>query len=86
MRITVIDVIRAKGIEPTPDLTWSVGMRVRDLYEMRTGELPPKVLRNKTDGSGGTHCFAVYDSSWWPVIEGVVDAHVTFKARQLSLF
>jgi len=83
--ITVIDVIRDMGLEPSPDLSWSVGARVRDMYEMRRGELPPKELRPKT-GAGGTHCFAVYPAEMRPDIERVIRAHTVEAARQMSLF
>jgi hypothetical protein len=84
--ITVIDVMRAMRVEITPELSWSVGNIVRGIYEARTGTLPVKELRPKTDMSGGTHCFAVYPYDMWNEIERVVRAHVTEAARQLSLF
>jgi len=84
--ITVIDVIRHLGVEPTPELTWSVGNRVRDMFEHQHGMLPDKELRQKTDGSGGTHCFAVYPREMWDDIVLVVQAHQTEAARQLRLF
>jgi hypothetical protein len=84
--ITVIDVIRDMGVEPTPDLTWSVGGIVRGLYRQRCGELPQKDLRPKTDRSGGTHCFAVYPEEMRSDIEAVVKRHTFEASRQLDLF
>jgi hypothetical protein len=85
MSITVVQVIRAMGIEPTPELTWSVGPMVRDLYESRVGHLPMKALRPKTN-AGGTHCFAIYPEEMWSDIEKIVRAHQTEAARQRDLF
>jgi hypothetical protein len=84
--ITVIDVIRSMGVEPTPDLTWSVGSIVRGIYKQRCGELPQKDLRRKTDRSGGTHCFAVYPEAMRADIERVVKSHTVEASRQLDLF
>ena len=84
--ITVVDVIRGMGLEPTPDLTWSVGAQVRAMWEAENGELPEKRLRPKTYGNGGTHCLAVYPRSWWTRIADVVRAHQAEAARQMELF
>jgi hypothetical protein len=83
--LTVIDVMRDLGLEPTPEVTWPVGAIVRDLYEQRYGCLPEKKLRPKTSGEG-THCFAVYPTSMRPEIEKVIRAHQTEAARQMVLF
>ena len=76
--ITIIDVMRARNVEPTSELTWAVGAEVRDEWERRHGALPDKDLRRKTNG-GGTHCFAVYPVTFWPVIEGII---LAFQMRQ----
>lgn len=83
--ITVIDVIRSMGIEPTPDLSWSVGNAVRTMWERETGELPPKHLRTKTAGTG-SHCFAIYPPAWRDKIAVVIRAHRVEAARQSDLF
>lgn len=83
--VTVIDVCRKIGIEPKPALTWSVGNQVRHIYETRTGELPPKALRQKT-GGGGSHCFAVYPAEMAPEIEKIIRQHEVEAARQPDLF
>jgi len=84
--ITIVDVMRHLGVEVTRELSWSVGARVRDLFEMRHGALPRKELRLKTDGSGGTHCFAVYPVTMWDDIEKVILAHEIDRDRQGRLF
>jgi hypothetical protein len=82
--ITVLDVMRSMGVEITSSLSWSVGVRVRELYEARTGCLPEKALRTKTIGTG-SHCFAVYPDVMRDDIERVVRAHATEATRQLQL-
>jgi hypothetical protein len=84
--ITVVQVIRDMGVEVTNELSWSVGNRVRDLFEIRHGFLPQKELREKTDGSGGTHCFAVYPDEMRSEIEAIVRLHRTEAARQFDMF
>jgi hypothetical protein len=79
--ITVISVFRELGIEPVPAVTWSVGARVRDLYEQRFGREPPKDLRPKTAG-GGSHCFAIYPASWRNEIAEIIRQHKTEQDRQ----
>lgn len=84
MTITVVQVIRELGIEPAPELSWSVGCKVRDIYERSFGHLPPKELRHKTNDHG-THCFAIYPDNMRPVIANIVREHRTEAARQTSL-
>jgi len=84
--ITVVAVVKAMGIEPTPDLTWSVGAIVREMWRAEHGgELPRKELVAKTNGAG-SHCHAVYPKHWKKRISDVVKTHVTSVARQGSLF
>lgn len=83
--ITIVQVCRDLGVEPTPELTWSVGMRVRDLYERRYGALPEKDLRPKTNARG-SHCFAVYPEHMRPDIARVIKAHAWERRRQGDLF
>jgi hypothetical protein len=82
--ITVVDVIKAMGLEPTPALTWSVGNTVRDAYERATGSLPVKALREKTSGVG-SHCFAIYPAEWRVKIEEVVKLHRVEASKQMVL-
>lgn len=82
--ITVIDVIRAMGIEPTPELCWSVGDKVRDLYEREVGHLPVKVLRQKTYDKG-SHCFAAYPEEWRPRVQEIIRSMQTETSRQGEL-
>jgi len=85
MSLTVMDVFRDLGLEPEPAVSWAVGGAVRRLYEAETGGLPPKELRQKTNGHG-SHCFAAYPESWRSRIEGVIKQHQTQAARQGALF
>ena len=83
--ITVIDVMRAKRVEITSDLSWSVGAEARDAWIRQTGQEPEKVLTPKTNGPG-THCIARYPLSFWREIERIVDQHQTEADRQMDLF
>ena len=86
MKITVIDVFRSLGIEPTPEATWFVGAAVRDEYFSRVGELPDKDLRTKTEGHG-SHCCAIYAAEIWrPIIEEKIRSFGSEAARQGDLF
>lgn len=82
--ITVIDVIRAMGLQPTKPETWKIGDAVRALYESEVGSLPVKVLRPKTN-EPGSHCFAAYPDEWRPRIEAIVRSYRVEADRQLSL-
>ncbi len=83
--ITVIDVCRRIGIEPTSSLTWAVGAIVRDIYERRYGCLPEKDLRTKTNGPG-SHCFAIYPESFASIIECEIRRQDCENQRQYELF
>lgn len=83
--ITVVDVFHDLGLEPIPEDTWSAGAAARNLYEEIVGQPPPLELRRKTNG-GGSHCFAVYPSSWRPRLEGIVKSVAQVRAKQLTLF
>lgn len=83
--ITIIDVFKAMGLEPSSELTWSVGAAVRDRYQEAHGKLPEKELRAKTSGAG-SHCFAVYPENWRHVIEDCISRVNTAKAAQPDLF
>lgn len=82
--ITVIDVFRSMGREPTPKHTWAVGTRVRLAYEEATGNPPEKLLRQKTY-SGGSHCFAVYPESWRKTIMSFIESIETDDQSQPEL-
>src|SRR5262245_35404520 len=83
--ITIIDVMRSMRLECEPNVAWSIGARVRDLYERKYGHLPVKELRPKTN-DGGTHCFAIYPDSMRDEIELIILSHLTQAARQGDLF
>jgi hypothetical protein len=80
-QVTVIDVLREMGIEPTRELTWSVSPKVRNIWEQETGGRPGHDLRGKTYG-GGSRFFAVYPASFKPKIMEVIRAHRTEAAKQ----
>lgn len=61
--VTIIDVMRAMGVEPTKRLNWNVGRDMARYHKQRFGVLPPKDNRPKTSGTGGQHCFALYPIS-----------------------
>lgn len=83
-QITVIDVFRSMGREPTPKHTWTVGTQVRLLYEKTTGFPPMKLLRPKTY-SGGSHCFAIYPESWRATIREIIETLDTEEETQPEL-
>lgn len=82
---TIIDVFKVLGFEPVPADTWSAGARLRDSYLSTVGKLPDKVLRPKTNGSGG-HCIATYPPRWWDQAVQIVTATARHRANQASLF
>jgi hypothetical protein len=47
--------------------------------------LPVKDLRTKTCGVG-VHCFALYPTDWWPVIEEAIRSVGGERDRQGDLF
>jgi hypothetical protein len=85
MSITIIQVFRSLGIDPSSDVSWSVGNRVAALYRAEFGADPPKELRQKTAGSG-SHCFAVYPAGWRRQIAEIIRAVCADEARQAPLF
>lgn len=84
-KITVIQVFRGMGVEPTPDQSWSVGNRVANMYRIESGGWPPKDNRPKT-GGGGSHCFALYPESWHNRIADVVREVVKESGAQRDMF
>lgn len=83
--ITIIDVIKEMGIEPTPELTWTAGPLIRNLYEKKEGRVPEKALRAKTNG-GGSHCFAIYPDWMKDTIRVVVLGLERRKSDQGDFF
>ena len=83
--ITIIDVMRELRIEPTPELSWSIGAAVRDYFERLYGRLPEKELRTKTSG-GGSHCFAIYPQEMKSKIINIIHLHQLESQRQGELF
>lgn len=83
--ITIVDVFRELGFEPIPEDTWAVGSAMQKLYTEIVGKQPDKELRTKTCG-GGSHCFAVYPSSWRTEIEHLVKVVASNRAKQGNLF
>ena len=71
MKITVIDVSRAIGVEPVKEHTWAVGQIAVQKYRQHHGRLPVKDLRTMTCAVG-VHSFALYPTDWWPVIEEAI--------------
>jgi hypothetical protein len=84
-RITTIQVFRSLGIEPTPNQSWSVGIRVANMYIKEYGEQPPKENRTKTSGVG-VHCFALYPPEWQKKIAEVIETVCDEERRQLDMF
>lgn len=84
--ITIVDVCRDLGVEPTPALTWPVGTAVRQRFEGIYGSLPYKALRGKTYGNGGSHCFAVYPEEFRREIVAIIQMHSVEAERQMDLF
>jgi hypothetical protein len=82
---TIIDRFRELRLEPTKNVTWSVGDTVMYKYVSEFGRQPPKVLRPKTNG-GGSHCFALYPDGWEPLVDRIILAHAVERQRQGELF
>jgi hypothetical protein len=83
--ITIIDVCRQMRVEPTKELTWPVGDRVRYIWERRYLASPEKDLRIKTCGAG-SHCFAIYPEFMCETIRRVIKRQITEQQRQGELF
>lgn len=84
-RITLMQVFASLGIQPTASQSWSVGNRVAAMYVDEFGEQPPKDNRPKTNGSG-SHCFALYPSTWQDRIAGVIKDVVALERSQGDFF
>lgn len=84
--ITVIDVMHMINVEPNSELCWRVGALTREAWVKEKGELPPKILRPKTNGSGGTHCFAGYPMNWKKRIARIIQAHEVETKKQYEMF
>jgi hypothetical protein len=84
-RITVPQVFKALGVEPTPAQAWSVGARMAAQYQEAFGIQPPKDNRPKTNGPG-SHCFALYPPNWRGRIEAEIKTVVDLDKRQAALF
>jgi hypothetical protein len=82
---TIIERFRALRVEPDKHVTWAVGDAVMNKYVTEYGRQPPKELRPKTN-TGGSHCFAVYPSTWAPIIDRIIRAHSAEMQRQGELF
>lgn len=83
--ITIIEVMRDMGVEPTKDVSWPVGETVSNHWESLHGERPLRRTCPKTNG-GGSHSFAVYPEEWRPLIEKIVNEHKPDPSKQMSLF
>lgn len=73
MPFTVIDVLRERGIELVPAVTWACGTAAREAWLAHYGRLPDKALRKKTNGKG-SHCFAVYPDYGRSLVEQAITA------------
>jgi hypothetical protein len=82
---TVVDVFRELGLEPLKRDTWSVGLRVMNLWLSDHGSLPVKDNRRKTNG-GGLHCFALYPPQWRDRVQAIVASTAKARANQMDLF
>lgn len=78
---TIPQVFADLGFEPNKHETWAAGDRVRMRYVDATGSLPPKDLRQKTNGPG-SHCFAIYPPEWRATAEAIVLQIATTRAAQ----
>lgn len=84
--ITVIDVMREKGVQITNELSWSLGAHVRERWQ-ELGHGPPGMkLTPKTNGTGGTHCIAHYPLWFKPEITRILQLYETEKQSQGELF
>ena len=82
---SVVEIIRSMGLEPEPQLCWSVGEIISKRFKDRHGTFPPTDLRKKTYGKG-SHQHRVYPPEFWPEIEVLVKEHATTAAQQTDLF
>jgi hypothetical protein len=84
-RITVPQVARNMGVTLDKKTAWSVGSEMASIYYREFGEQPPKDNRPKTNGAG-SHCFALYPSSWEVKIKNIIESHVEHGRNQHDLF
>lgn len=84
-RITVPQVAKAMGLVLDNRTAWAIGSEMASQYQQAFGEQPPKDNRPKTTGSG-SHCFALYPSTWEQRIKSVIEEHVEMRDRQVGLF
>jgi hypothetical protein len=84
-RITIIQVARAMGVELDNSTAWAIGAEMAQQYVDEFAEQPPKELRPKTCGAG-SHCFAVYPSTWEERIRNSIAERVEIAAAQKGLF
>lgn len=84
-RITVPQVARLMGASLDNKTAWSVGSEMACTYFKEFGEQPPKDNRPKTHGAG-SHCFALYPTSWENKIRQVISSHLEQIELQKDLF
>jgi hypothetical protein len=84
-RITIIQVAKSMGLELDNATAWSVGSEMAQKYMEEFAEQPPKELRPKTSGAG-SHCFAVYPSTWEGRIKKAITERLEFASKQLDFF
>lgn len=83
--ITVPEVIRDMNVEVSPSIRWTIGNEIKRQWIARYGCLPDKELRNKADGSNGSHVLAVYPEKWRSKIEELVSYYKKGPKPQLKL-
>jgi hypothetical protein len=84
-RITVLQVAKAMGVVLDNHTAWAIGSAMAAKYVLEFNEPPPKDNRRKTSGSG-SHCFALYPSTWAPRIRKEIEEHAEARQVQLTLF
>lgn len=84
-RITVPQVAQAMGGGFSNHDMWSVGLQLQAMHQTETGLEPPKGLRPKSNGAGGTHCFALYPPTWELRIRALLEDRRRVGASQLTL-
>jgi hypothetical protein len=83
--ITIVQVIREMGIEPSNKLCWAVGDKMQAWYVRNIGSAPHKDNRGKTNGAG-SHCFALYQPIFHKKIQEFVRQVQFEMSRQPDLF
>lgn len=84
--ITVIDVMREMGVEPTDKLDWAVGLTMAKWYIQLTGFDPPKHNAPKTFKPDEVHAFAHYPECFRKRIQDFIRMHKFELERQGWLF